>query len=190
MCKNSNGIDDKYQERSRRFAQTIGFTLFSVFFLLLSNVSSAQDTPIVSYIPLEGLEQFIIDRLDLTTFRNSFGPARSPGMRHFIDMDLAPSQISEGMIVFETESWFYCIEVLERKDANKDGIEDILIRFTDDSIDGSYLTVYVYLLTCFSEDSNLMALAYGPSGYNSERDPEMTEGIVVPRCEVYRSDLE
>jgi len=190
MWKNRNVIDDKYQERSGRFVITIKFILFAVFILLLSNVSSAQDTRIVSYIPLEGLEQFIIDRLDLTTFRNSFGPARSPGMRHFIDMDLTPSEISEGRIVFETESWYYCIDVVERKDSNKDGIEDILIRFTDDSIGGSYLTVYVYLLTCFSEDSNLIALAFGPSGYNSERDPEMIEGIVVPPSEVVRSDVE
>ncbi len=169
----------------------IGFILLSVFFLSISNVSAALDAQTVSYIPSEGLEQFIVERLDLTTFRNSLGPARRPGMRHFSDMGLTPTEMSEGRVVFETESWFYCVDVVERRDVNGDGIEDLLIRFTDDSIGGTYLTVYVYLLTCLSEDSDLVALAYGPSGYYyDERDPEMTEGIVVPPSEQSRTGTE
>ena len=158
-------------------------TTISVLLMLLSSVSDPSDTQTLSYIPFEGLEQFIVERLDLTTFRNSLGPLRSAGMRHFSDMGLIPTEISEGRIVFETEFWYYCLEVLERRDVNGDGIEDLLIRFTDDSIEGTYLTVYVYLMTCFSEDSDLIAIAYGPSGYNSERDPGMIEGIVIPYSE-------
>jgi len=153
-------------------------------FLLLSSLAASQNNQTLSYIPSEGLEQFIVERLDLTTFRNSLGPARSVGMRHFADFGLTPTEISEGRIVFETESWYYCLEVLDRRDVNKDGIEDLLIRFTDDSVEGTYLTVYVYLMTCLSEDSDLIALAYGPSGYyQAERDPGMIEGIVIPPSE-------
>lgn len=142
------------------------------------------DTETLSYIPSDGLEQFIVEKLDLTTFRNSLGPARTAGMRHFSDMGLVPSDISEGRIVFETESWYYCLEVIDKREVNKDGIEDLLIWFTDDSIDGTYLTVYVYLITCLSEGSDLIALAYGPPGeHYSERDPGMAEGIVIPPSE-------
>ncbi len=135
-------------------------------------------------MPSEDLEEFIVERLDLTTFRNSLGPARSPGMRYFSDMGLIPTEISEGRIVFETESWYYCIELVERRDVNHDGIEDLQICFTDDSIHGTYYVKYIYLLTCLSDDSDLIAIAYGPSGYHySERDPEMTEEIVTPWSE-------
>lgn len=163
--------------------------LISAFLLLLSSGSNRLDNRIVSYIPSEGVEQFIVERLDLTTFRNSLGPARSAGMRYFSDMGLVPTEISEGRIVFETESWYYGLEVVGRRDVNNDGIQDLLIRFTDDSIDGTYLTVYVYLMTCLSEDSDLIALAYGPSGeYYAERDPGMVEGIVIPPSEQSRTE--
>lgn len=158
--------------------------LTSAFLILLSGVALTSDTRTLSHIPFEGLEQFVIERLDLTTFRNSLGPLRSVGMRHFADMGLTPTEISEGRVVLETESWYYCLEVVDRRDVNGDGIEDLLIRFTDDSKEGTYLTDYVYLFTCLSEDSDLMALAYGPPGeHYSERDPSMTEGIVVPPSE-------
>ncbi|MCD4775660.1 MAG: hypothetical protein K8S15_06350 [Candidatus Aegiribacteria sp.] len=171
-------------------AEVTGFILISVLTLLLWGISDAVDTPeAISYLPTENLEQFIVDRLDLTTFRNSIGPARSPGMRHFSDMGLSPTEISEGSIVFETENWYYCIEVLEREDVNSDGIEDLLIRFTDDSIEGTYLTEYVYLLVCLSEESDLIAVAYGPSGYIAERDPVMSEGLVVPWSEQIRTGI-
>ena len=191
MQKNRNGIDNKYHEGSGKITEIIKFTAFSILFMLLSNVSAALDIETVSYMPSRELEQFIVERLNLTTFRNSFGPARSPGMRYFSDMGLRPTEMSEGRIVFETESWYYCIEVVERRDVNRDGIEDLLIRFTDDSIGGTYLTVYMYLLTCLSEDSDLIAIAYGPSGYYyDERDPEMSEGLVIPRSEQSRTDFE
>ncbi len=170
-------------------AEATGFTLISVLIFLLSGISYAVDTPeTISYLPAENLEQFIVDRLDLTTFRNSLGPARSPGMRYFSDMGLSPTEISEDCIVFETENWFYCIEVVEREDVNRDGIEDLLIRFTDDSIGGTYLTVYVYLFVCLTEESDLIAAAYGPSGYYAERDPGMSEGLVVPWSEQIRPE--
>jgi len=158
--------------------------LKSLLLLLFSAVSTPLAAQTVSYIPSEGLEQFIVDRLDLTTFRNSLGPMRSAGMRHFADMGLVPTEISDGRIVFETETWYYSLEIEDRRDVNGDGLEDLLIRFTDDSIEGTYLTVYVYLMTCFSEGSDLIALAYGPSGgFQADRDPDMIEGIVVPPSE-------
>ncbi len=108
-------------------------------------------------------------------------------MRYFSDMGLSPTEISEGRIVFETENWYYCIVVVEREDMNSDGIEDLLIRFTDDSIGGTYLTVYAYLFVCLSEESDLIAVAYGPSEYYAERDPGMSEDLVVPWSEQIRT---
>ena len=179
---NSTGIGEKYDESSCKTTGMIRFSLFSI--LILSCMSVASDHEIISYMPSEGIEEFIVDRLDLTTFRNSLGPARGPGMRYFSHMGLTPTEISEGRIVFETESWYYCIELVERGDVNHDGIEDLQICFTDDSIYGTYLTQYIYLLTCFSDESDLIAIAYGPSAYHySERDPEMSEELIIPPSE-------
>ena len=167
----------------------IRMTVISLLFLVFAGASAALDTQTVSYIPSEGLEQFIVERLDLTTFRNSLGPFRSVGMRHFSDMGLEPTEISEDKIVFETESWYYCLEVIDQRDVNRDGIQDLLIRFTDDSIEGTYLTVHVYLMTCLSENSDLIAIAHGPSGeFYAERDPGMTEGIVIPPSEQHSTE--
>ncbi len=162
-----------------------GFAFFLCLTLLIAGVSYSEGTyETISYLPEENLEQFIVDRLNITTFRNSFGPARGPGMCYFADMGLSPTEISQGRIVFETESWYYCIEVVEQADVNKDGIEDLLITFLDDSKGGSYLTQYIYMLVCLTGESDLIAIAYGPSGnYSAESDPAMNEGIVVPWSE-------
>ena len=187
---NRNEIDNKLNGDTGRIAERTRFSVFLILSVLLASNSAALDYETVSYMPLEEIEEFIVDRLDLTTFRNSLGPARSPGMRYFSDMGLRPTEISEGRIVFETESWYYCIELVERGDVNHDGIEDVQICFTDDSIYGTYFVKYIYLLTCLSDDSDLIAIAYGPSGgHYSERDPEMSEKLVIPYSEQSRPEV-
>ena len=154
----------------------ISFTMIVFFSVALAGEPADSQHPaeLISHIPSDGLEQFIVDRLDIASFRNSLGPARSPGMRYFRDLGLFPTGMSEGRIVFDTGDWFYCVEVVERRDVNHDGIEDILIRFTDDSTFGTYLIYYMYTLTCYSEGSDLVAIAFGPSvWYWNEADPAL-----------------
>ncbi len=152
----------------------MSFSTVLLFLVALTGEPGDSQRPeeLVSFIPSDGLELFIVERLDIASFRNSLGPARSPGMRYFRDLGLIPTGISEGRIVFDTGDWFYCVEVVERGDVNNDGIEDILIRFIDDSTQGTYMTEHIYTLTCYSEGSDLIALAFGPSNwYWSEADP-------------------
>jgi len=104
---NNNGIDDKHNEGTGTIAEKIRLGIFFILSVLLSNNSVAFDNETVSYMPIEGIEEFIVAR----PFRNSLGPTRRPGMRYFSDMGLRPTEISEGRIVFETESWYYCIEL-------------------------------------------------------------------------------
>lgn len=130
MSKDSSGIT----------AKLFRFSAFAVLSLLASDISAASGDEIKSFIPAEGIEEFIVEKLDLTTFRNSLGPLRNPGMRYLSDMGLKPTEISEGRIVYETATWYYCIELIERGDINHDGVEDIQISFTDDSIEGTYFT--------------------------------------------------
>jgi hypothetical protein len=48
-----------------------------------------------------------------------------------------------------------------------------------------------FILTCLSDDSDLIAIAYGPSGYHySEGDPEMSEELVIPWSEQRRPEID
>lgn len=121
-----------------------------------------QEARVTSFIPKDKMGAFLAAHLDLTTFRNSFGPRRHPGQRHFADFGLKPTQIREREVEFELEDWFYSVAVTERADVNSDGVEDLVIRFTDQAVKGTYATSEKLLVTRYSEKSPLIALAYQP----------------------------
>jgi hypothetical protein len=116
-----------------------------------------------SFIPNQDLEKFIIQRLDLSTFRNSLGPRRESNMRFFSDFGIKATKISNGYIEFDSSDWVYAIEIIRKKDENSDGIEDLVISFFDKSKTGTYDTNTWLLVTRFSEDGNLIALSYEPN---------------------------
>ncbi len=113
-----------------------------------------------SYLPAVDIERFIVEKLDLSTFRNSLGPRRGPGMRVFAHFGLRPQTWSNGLIEFKEEGWYYRVRVLGHGDFNRDGIEDVAVCFTDQSLVGTYRTEMPLLLTRFSDDGWLIAIAY------------------------------
>ena len=123
-----------------------------------------EDLPAKSFIPEKDVEQFVVDKLDLTTFWSSLShpPAKDWGKRHLKDYGIAATEITKNRIECETDDWYYIFEIVRRGDENGDGIEDLVIRFDDDAKQGTYLTADTFLFTRFSEDSNLIALAYRP----------------------------
>lgn len=116
----------------------------------------------VSFIPKDKVGAFLAAHLDLTTFRNSLGPRRRPGQRHFADFGLKPTQVREQSVEFETEDWRFSLAVTERRDVNGDGVEDLVVRFTDQARHGTYATSEKLLVTRYSEMSGLIALAFTP----------------------------
>lgn len=117
-----------------------------------------------SCIPRHCVERFVYERLDLSSFRNSLGPARDPGMQHFRDFGIKPARIEPGILEMETADWLYVLEILDRGDFNRDGLEDLVIGFYDSARGGSYRTFNRYLVTCYSSDSGLVAIAFEPPG--------------------------
>ncbi len=113
-----------------------------------------------SYLPATNIETFIVEKLDLSTFRNSFGPRRQPGMRLFSDFGLQPKTQANGAIEFQDADWYYKVTVLGRGDYNRDGVEDLIICFTDQSLRGTYRTESPLLVTRYSLDGLLIAIAY------------------------------
>jgi hypothetical protein len=85
--------------------------------------------------PDTDLAEFVFTHLDLTTFRNSTGPQRSPGDRFFSDLGLRPTQASDSVATHDGE-WRYTVRVLARRDFNGDGLEDVAICFTDQARNG------------------------------------------------------
>lgn len=54
------------------------------------------------------------------------GPSRKPGIRHFRNFSIEPTRIEDGILEMETSDWYYSIWIVDQRDVNKDGIEDLL----------------------------------------------------------------
>lgn len=108
--------------------------------------------------PDRDLARFVFEHLDLSSFRNSTGPRRRAGQRFFKDLGVHPSQVSATEASTEGD-WRYVVRILERGDYNKDGVEEVLIGFSDVAQEGgSYLSRRSYILQFV--DGRAIALAY------------------------------
>lgn len=118
----------------------------------------------VRYFPESQLPKYIYEKLDVSTFRNSFGPKRTEKDRYFTDLGLPMDEVSEDFFTLDSKSWFYKVTIVRVKDVNRDGIEDIEICFQEKSREGTYSAQSPLLITQFSESSRLVALAYSVFG--------------------------
>lgn len=135
-----------------------------LIFLLLNIIAislyAKSESYFHSYLPKENIEEFIVSKLDLSSFRNSFGPRRDPGMIHFKDFGERPTKISKNRIIFDSKDWYYQIDIVDIKDVNRDGLEDIIIDFYDKAKRGSYNTLERLLLSRYGKQGNLIAIRY------------------------------
>jgi len=131
--------------------------------LIMAHVVEA--APLVSYFPKKDLGLFLADRFDLASIRSSFGPRRSPAMRTFTDFGMKPSKATEDALVFETPGeWLYQMMIVGRRDANRDGIEDLEVCFIDHALNGgTYDTSTGLLVTRYSADGYAVALSHTPN---------------------------
>ena len=142
--------------------------ILSVFICVLGIVplcvigDKENNTQMESFLPKDQVGKFLAANLDLTTFRNSFGPRRSPGQRHFADFGIKPTKVTEEVVEFDLEDWRYPIAIIERGDVNGDGLEDLVIRFTDQAKLGTYASSEKLLVTRYSAIQDLIALAFSP----------------------------
>lgn len=73
----------------------------------------------------------VLQRLDLTSFRNSTGPARSPGLRYPRDWTFTDLSVGEGVARLERQGdWAISLRVL-RKDP-----DGLVVCFTDRALNG------------------------------------------------------
>ena len=121
----------------------------------------------VRYFSESDLPKYVYEKLDVSTFRNSFGPKRTKEDRYFTDLGLAIGEVGEDFFTLDSNSWFYKVTIVRVKDVNRDGIEDIEICFQEKSREGTYSAQAPLLITQFSESSNLVALGYSVFGCES-----------------------
>ncbi|MEM9808178.1 MAG: hypothetical protein AAF959_23170 [Cyanobacteria bacterium P01_D01_bin.56] len=137
------------------------------FFLSTGSVHAV--TP-ESYFPDQDVAHFLVDHLDLATFRNSLQPRRTTMDRTFTDLGIEPSFVSETKVELETDDWVYSITILRRGDINRDGIEDLEVCFGDEAKQGTYLATEPLLLTRYSSSDYVVALDWEMNG--CERYPQ------------------
>lgn len=124
--------------------------------------SAVHAAPLVSYFPKKDLGLFLADKFDLATIRSSFGPHRSSALRTFADFGMKPSKSTEDILVFERPGeWLYELKIVGRRDANRDGIEDLEVCFIDRALNGgTYNTSQGLLITRYSADGYAVALSH------------------------------
>jgi hypothetical protein len=124
--------------------------------------SAAHSAPVVSYFPKQDLGRLLAEQFDLASIRSSFGPRRTSAQRTFSDFGMKPSKATDDDLVFDTPGdWFYEMIIVNRRDANGDGIEDLEVCFIDKALNGgSYNTAQSLLITRYSKNSYATALSF------------------------------
>lgn len=126
--------------------------------MLASTVHAA---PVITYFPARDLGVFLAKNFDLASIRSSFGPRRSPTQRTFADFQMKPSTATDNLLEFESADWLYQLRIVERRDVNGDGIEDLAVCFTDQALGGpTSRTQTGLLITRYSVKGYAVALSF------------------------------
>jgi hypothetical protein len=134
------------------------------------------DPPSASFLPKADLGQFIVDKLDLGSFPSMLGPRLTPSQHTFGGMKLKPSQITAKQIVFDDDDMYILIDILDRGDFNDDGLEDVVVCWTEQAKGGTLNDTTPLLLTRYSADSPLVAIAANvPDEKNCVPDPPLSK---------------
>lgn len=137
--------------------------VLAVLGVAMSSVASA-DNKLQSFLPPTDIGVFLSRQLDLASFRNSLGPKRSSTQRTFAALGIEPTKVTENGAEFDSDYWYYSIQVLRRADLNGDGIEDLELCFTDQAKHGTYLSQEPLLVTRYSASGLVVALHFQVDG--------------------------
>lgn len=136
----------------------------------------AASAPLNSFLPKTDLGQFIVDKLDLASFPSILGPRVMASQHTFAGMKLKPATASANEVTFDDDDYYVKIDVLGRGDFNDDGLEDIIVCWRDQAKGGTYRTTTPYLLTRYSADTPLVAIAaHAPSRPACDPDPPLSK---------------
>ena len=110
--------------------------LVGIFFLLpFSSIA----------FPRDGIGKFIFEKLDLKSFPSSFGPKLDEvhTLKHLVDSEkrgVEEVSVSDSRIYVRTHDWIYEIVVINKSYSGDGELKDLMIRFSDKAIVGTYNT--------------------------------------------------
>ena len=126
----------------------------------LTLAAAAQAAPVTSHFPATGLGSFLAEKFDLASIRSSVGPRRTPATRTFADLGIKPSRAGDDSVSFERENWLHELRIVERRDVNGDGLEDLKACFVDRALAGpTYHATKGLLITRYAPDGYALALS-------------------------------
>jgi hypothetical protein len=106
----------------------------------------------------ENFSSTVIDELDLSSFGSSLGPRLEDNKQTLSAFEFGNITKTADKVTINDEGWLYEITLLARGDFNNDGIEDLLVRFLDQSGDASYFSLQTLLLEKPSKDAKVTAI--------------------------------
>ena len=118
----------------------------------------ADDVKPKSFFPEKELAKFLYENLDLRTFPSSLRPRMTPETKHLADLSLTPTKTEEALFEIDTEDWLYTFRIEDRIDVDKDGVEDLIVVFTDFAKKGSYRSAQQLVLTRLNDKALVVAI--------------------------------
>lgn len=102
--------------------------------------------------------------LDLRTFVSSLRAEADAGKHYLADFDFSPVSVTHDAIEAETSDWRFSFQALAAGDFDGDGIEDLLVAFTEAAKKGTALLAMTLLLRRNQPDADISATVPGPTG--------------------------
>lgn len=138
--------------------------------LAATNAHAAVPVP-RSFFPAHDTAAFLVHELDIGSFRSSLAPQRRGNEHSMADLGLAATRSSNDMVEFDYPDWLYRLRIVARRDANRDGLEDLEVCFTDQAKKGTYRSEQSLLITRYSTDTPAVAIHFQVEACSSPPRP-------------------
>jgi len=103
-------------------------------------------------------DSLLIYNLNLQTLTSSLKQQLSRGPQTLNTLNLKNIKYGQNSIKIDSEEWYYHIKILAQGDFNHDGLEDLLVEFIDQAIQGNYFSHSTLILERKTSSSYINAL--------------------------------
>lgn len=146
-------------QREAALEETVHNQIVSQEYLICDTLEVLADTvePRVKRPSAPSYGEELLNRLDLTSFPSSLGPAaeQCPLLADWASP--ARARVDETSVVLEQDDWYFELEVVAKGDVDQDGHEDWLVWLTDEALNGTYRDYALLVIYRVSGEDRLEA---------------------------------